>query len=96
MARLHLIGEVDMASVSLVDAELARLAADGPQPLFIDLSRVTFCDLAGYRALAAVCSDRGWTWVLLGRATEAVRRVFDFAGTGQLVFRSRRGTRLVA
>lgn len=51
VALLHLAGELDMATAPLVDHAAARLMAQGPRQLDVDVAAVTFCDIAGLRAL---------------------------------------------
>jgi anti-anti-sigma factor len=48
--RLRLIGELDLSTVGLVEAELGASGARPPPGVF-DLSELCFLDLAGMRAL---------------------------------------------
>ena len=62
---LRLIGELDMHTVELLEAELARTREQSP-PSVIDLSELRFLDLAGLRACcASVASEQreapGWS-----------------------------------
>jgi anti-anti-sigma factor len=75
---LRLIGELDLNTVELLDAELARTRERVP-PSVIDLSELRFLDLAGLRALLrAVQSDVAGTARLVG-ANGIVRRVIELA-----------------
>ncbi len=48
---LRLVGELDMATAPLVDHAVATALAGHPHRLRLDLTGVTFCDVAGLRAL---------------------------------------------
>ena len=48
---LRLVGELDMATAPLVDHAVATALAAHPHHLRLDLTGVTFCDVAGLRAL---------------------------------------------
>jgi anti-anti-sigma factor len=77
---LRLIGELDLNTVELLDAELARTREKAP-PSVIDLSELRFLDLVGLRALLqAVESDVAGTARLVG-ATGIVRRLIELAHT---------------
>jgi anti-anti-sigma factor len=77
---LRLIGELDLNTVELFEAELARTRASSP-PSAIDLSELRFLDLVGLRALLrGVESDGAGTTRLVG-ATGIVRRLIDLAHT---------------
>jgi anti-anti-sigma factor len=89
---VRLRGEVDVASVSLVETVLARAGEDdgaAGRPgheavLVVDLSELDFLDVAGYRALRSGTEQwrrRGGT-VLLTGASVAVRRVLELVGLG--------------
>jgi anti-anti-sigma factor len=75
---LRLIGELDLNTVELLDAELAHTREHSP-PSVIDLSELRFLDLAGLRALQRACpSDAAATTRLVG-ATGIVRRLIELA-----------------
>lgn len=77
---LRLIGELDLNTVELLDAELSRTREKAP-PSVIDLSELRFLDLIGLRALLrAVQSDVAGTARLVG-ATGIVRRLIELAHT---------------
>lgn len=44
---VNLQGELDIAAVDRIEAELAALAGSGTAELVLDLSDVTFCDTSG-------------------------------------------------
>lgn len=54
--RLSLVGEVDMATVSSLDARLARLRAVRT-PVRLDLSELSFIDSTGIRLLIQTIGD---------------------------------------
>jgi anti-anti-sigma factor len=77
---LRLVGELDLNTAELFEAELARTRAGSP-PSVIDLSELRFLDLVGLRALLrGVESDAAGTTRLVG-ATGIVRRLIDLAHT---------------
>ena len=89
---VRLRGEVDVASVGLVETVLARAGEDDggadlpghEAVLVVDLSDLDFLDVAGYRALRSGTEQwrrRGGT-VLLTGADRAVRRVLELVGQG--------------
>lgn len=77
---VRLDGELDIASVTELDSELARVEGDG-SPLVIDLRGVTFLDSSGLRSiLAADARARGRGGrLLLVKASPTVHRVFEIA-----------------
>jgi anti-anti-sigma factor len=75
---LRLIGELDLNTVQLLEAELSR-TRDRAAPSVIDLSELRFLDLAGLRALLrAVDGDTASSTRLVG-ATGIVRRLIELA-----------------
>ena len=75
---LRLIGELDLNTVGLFEAELSRTREQAP-PSVIDLSELRFLDLVGLRALQrGVASEIAGTARLVG-ATGIVRRLIDLA-----------------
>jgi anti-anti-sigma factor len=77
---LRLIGELDLNTVELFNAELSHRREQAP-PSVIDLSELRFLDLIGLRALLrAVHSDVAGTARLVG-ATGIVRRLIELSHT---------------
>jgi anti-anti-sigma factor len=55
-------GELDRASATVFDERLDEVVEAGCSPLTVDLSRISFADVAGYRAMARLserCARRG-------------------------------------
>ncbi len=83
LALVHLKGELDISQVHRLEAVGLR----GPRPVVVDLSELTFIDLAGYRYLVSAkdqADGRGQQFVLTG-ASGAVQRLFALMGTEQLL-----------
>jgi anti-anti-sigma factor len=77
---LRLIGELDLNTVVLLEAELSRTREQSP-PSVIDLTELRFLDLAGLRALLrAVEGGVAGTARLVG-ASGIVRRLIELAHT---------------
>jgi anti-anti-sigma factor len=75
---LRLIGELDLNTVELFDAELAHTREQSP-PSVIDLSELRFLDLAGLRALQRAGQNEATPTTRLVGATGIVRRVIELA-----------------
>jgi anti-anti-sigma factor len=73
---LRLIGELDLNTVQLLEAELARSREQSP-PAVIDLSELRFLDLIGLRALLRAGQIDGVPTTRLVGATGIVRRLID-------------------
>lgn len=77
---LRLIGELDLHTVDLLEAALAR-RRDQPPPSVIDLSELRFLDLFGLRALLRATEDDVAGMVRVVGATGIVRRLLELAHT---------------
>lgn len=80
---LKLAGELDIATVDTLQAELARVLARGFWHVVIDLRELEFIDAAGLRLLLALTNQalrEGWRLSVVQGPT-AVRRVFELTGT---------------
>jgi anti-anti-sigma factor len=78
-AVITLQGELDLAGVTALEQELARLDADPPEAIVIDLRGVEFMDSSGLRSLtvnALAAQERGRRFALVPGAAQ-VMRVFD-------------------
>jgi anti-sigma B factor antagonist len=87
--RLVLAGELDIASTPILEATIAGLCENGRSAIVLDLSKVTFMDSTGLRAVLAadkLCQGYGHRFSLTG-ATGAVQRLFELTGVmGALQF----------
>jgi anti-sigma B factor antagonist len=77
------VGEVDLATVDALQAELDAAAGESAQ-LVLDLRDITFMDSAGLRLLlhlSRTLEDAGGTLTVV-RGTREVQRLFDLVGLG--------------
>ena len=81
LATLALSGELDLASVDVVDELADTLLADEPV-LILDLEHLTFIDSTGLRVLGRVHrkAEAAGHRLLLARLSPAVRRILHVAG----------------
>ena len=81
------VGELDLATVPIVDAQLSELAAAGFASLVLDLRKLRFMDSCGLRLLlswdARARADGVDVSVVPG--PPAVQRVFELAGVSELL-----------
>ena len=75
---LRLVGELDLHTVEVLEAALARTRGD-PPPSVIDLSELRFLDLIGLRALLHAVEDDVAGLARLVGATGIVRRLIELA-----------------
>jgi anti-anti-sigma factor len=75
---LRLVGELDLNTVELLEAALARTRDQAP-PSVIDLGELRFLDLIGLRALLRAVEGYAPATVRLIRATGIVRRLIELA-----------------
>jgi anti-sigma B factor antagonist len=87
VASVALAGELDMATVPVLEESLAPFEGNGIRTIMLDLRELTFLDCSALRAFldardrAAKRRDR----LILVGATPFARRVFDLAGVGYLL-----------
>jgi anti-anti-sigma factor len=77
---LRLVGELDLNTVELLEAALAR-TRDQPAPSVIDLSELRFLDLIGLQALRRAIEVDTPEPVRLVGATGTVRRLIELVRT---------------
>jgi anti-anti-sigma factor len=77
---LRLVGELDLNTVDLLEAALARTRGQAP-PAVVDLSELRFLDLIGLRALLRAVGDDGAGVARLVGATGIVRRLIELGHT---------------
>jgi anti-sigma B factor antagonist len=79
--------EIDTTNAAGLRAALSRASRDGSGPLVVDLTRTTFCDSAGIRALVdahrRARAEGGQ--VLLAMCGEAVPRIFEITGVDRVI-----------
>lgn len=77
----RLVGELDLASAPIVDAELRRLVNEGTRELVLDLSGLTFMDSSGLHLVVTwtqAAAEHGIAFSLIP-GTPPVQRVFSIA-----------------
>jgi anti-anti-sigma factor len=77
---LRLVGELDLSTVAVLEAALARTRKESP-PSVIDLSELRFLDLIGLRALLRAVEDDVAGLARLVGARGIVRRLIELAHT---------------
>jgi anti-sigma B factor antagonist len=94
-AHVRPVGELDLATVPIVDDELADLWAVGFPRLVLDLRKVCFLDSTGLRLLmawTAACQADGIAFRVI-QGPPAVQRAIELAGVSDyLTFTSPNGT----
>lgn len=78
---LVLDGELDLAVVPALDADVARCQAGGSTHLVLDATRLGFCDSNGLGALIRYARQSGPDAFLLAGASGGVRRLIELTGT---------------
>jgi anti-anti-sigma factor len=79
---LALSGELDLASVSLLQETVNDLAGEAISAVVLDLSRLTFMDSTGVRATLdarVLCERRGYRFSLIPGPAQ-VQRLFELTG----------------
>lgn len=86
-ARVMLEGELDLASVGLVEERLAEVEARSPGRVVIDLERLTFIDSTGLRTLiqADTRAREAGRELVLRPGGESIQRVFALTGTNEVL-----------
>jgi anti-sigma B factor antagonist len=81
--RVHPVGELDLATVPVVDEQLSELEAAGFKALILDLRAVSFLDSTGLRMILRwdLRSRAGSFEFRLIAGPPAVQRLFDLTGT---------------
>lgn len=82
-ARIALSGELDIATVPVLEDHLAHVETDGVAAITLDLRELTFIDTMGLRAFIAArerAKANGRRLILAG-AGQPVRRLIELTGT---------------
>ncbi|HEX4482204.1 MAG TPA: STAS domain-containing protein [Solirubrobacteraceae bacterium] len=80
--RLTLLGELDIATVPLVEEAVDAILQGGTQRLMVDLSGLGFVDSSGLRLFIVLhqrSGDEGWT-LALTRPEPQAQKVFRLSG----------------
>ena len=83
VGRVRVSGALDLATVPILEAELAALRRAGFRRLVLDLSELGFMDSTGLRCILvrdAEARQDGFSFALVA-GPRAVQRVFDLTGT---------------
>jgi anti-anti-sigma factor len=76
---LSLDGELDLASVSLLESEVENATLDSPATIVLDLRKLEFIDSTGLRAILSLdkrSTERGATFALV-RGSQQVQRLMS-------------------
>jgi anti-anti-sigma factor len=81
---VHVAGELDYPSIAVFERDLPDCSTLAPR-VVLDLSRVTFCSVAGVRALTSLREriEGGGRAFEVSRPHRAVRRVFELSGLSE-------------
>jgi anti-anti-sigma factor len=87
IARVRLVGELDLDGVDAVTDALMGLANEGVTSVLVDASGLTFLDSSGLRALLSGRQALGDVDVslVIEQASPAVERVLEITGTRELL-----------
>lgn len=87
IARLCLIGELDLSTVPLLEERLNRIEENGNVAIIMDLHRLEFTDCKGLSALLAAQkrASARCDYLLLLNARPEVRRLFSLTGHSRLL-----------
>jgi len=80
--RLLPVGELDLATVPILERAAAEALGEHPEELVIDLSQLAFIDSTGLRLLITLhdeSAEQGWALRLL-RPAESPRSLFRLTG----------------
>src|SRR5690349_20698215 len=83
LARVRAIGELDLGTVPILEAEVASLREAGFRRLILDLSRLDFIDSTGLRCILdcdGQARRNGFSFALV-RGPDAVQRLFELTET---------------
>jgi anti-anti-sigma factor len=83
IARVVPRGELDLATTSTLDRQLAEMHEVGFRDLVLDLRRLTFIDTQGVHLVqrwSAAAESDGFSFSVIA-GTESVHRVFELTGT---------------
>jgi anti-anti-sigma factor len=82
-ARVRALGELDLATVPILESELAALRDARVEHLILDLSELEFLDLSGLRCIVAfdrTARREGFSFAIV-RGQRNVQRMFEMTNT---------------
>jgi anti-anti-sigma factor len=87
VARVTLVGELDLDAAGALAEELGRLPEQGATEIVIDAGGLTFIDSSGLRALLSAREQlqNGGATLQIAAASPAVDRVLEITGTRALL-----------
>jgi anti-sigma B factor antagonist len=90
VARIRLVGELDMMTAPLLGGALERLRTPAVHTVVVDMSELGFVDSFGVATLATAAADpaRPFSLTVTG-CRPHVRRVFELTGLAALIERER-------
>lgn len=79
LVHIGLVGELDLSTVAKVQEELRRVEEPAPPTVVLDLSRLTFLDSTGLRAIVTADerAREGGRRLVVVRGPDSVQRVFS-------------------
>lgn len=85
--RLHLSGEIDMVSATVLETRLSKAECDPDCGVLVDLEKVTFMDSSGVHAFlrAADRASQSGSKFSIVNVSPIVARVFDLTKSGYLL-----------
>ena len=85
--RLHLSGEIDMGTATVLEAWLSQAECDPDWGIFVDLEKVTFMDSSGVHVFlrAADRASQSGSQFAIVNASPIVERVFQLTRSGHLL-----------
>jgi anti-sigma B factor antagonist len=85
LALIRAKGEVDLASVALLDSELKRAEASGADRIVLDLSELEFIDSTGLRALVEAQKRSRSDRLTIKGANRQVLQMIELTGLHALI-----------
>jgi anti-anti-sigma factor len=83
VASIALVGDLDIATLPVLQADLARVEGDGAEAIMLDLRELAFLDSSGLQAVLSAKSRaraNGHRFILIGASPNA-RRLFELTRT---------------
>lgn len=86
-ARVALIGELDLATTSILEDALRHLESSGPDRIILDLCELGFMDAGGLHVILAAKdrAKRSGASLVLERAQPPVTRLLELTGADEVL-----------